>query len=129
LADDKATVLRGVFHGLRVLLLADLGRAGQDALLARQPDLGADIVIAGLPSQGEPLADALLDNIAPRLIIIADSQFPAQARASSELVERLGRRPLPVFYTRQTGAITLSLRPGEWEIRTMAEQRIVGQGR
>ena len=72
-------MLLGNFSGARVLLLSDLGRDGQSALLARTNDLRADIVIAGLPNEGEPLCDALLDAIQPKVIVIADSEFPANA--------------------------------------------------
>ena len=58
--DDAALVLLGNFYGTRVLLLSDLGRSGQSALLARTNDLRADIVVAGLPDEGEPLCDALV---------------------------------------------------------------------
>ncbi|MBI3192213.1 MAG: ComEC/Rec2 family competence protein, partial [Pedosphaera parvula] len=50
LADDNALVLLGEFHGVRVLLLSDLGAAGQRALLARGGDLRADIVVTGMPA-------------------------------------------------------------------------------
>jgi hypothetical protein len=59
-ADDNALVLLGNFRGARILLLSDLSRTGQDALLSRTNDLRADIVVAGLPNEGEPLCDALL---------------------------------------------------------------------
>ena len=42
------------------MLLSDLGRPGQNALLDQGIDLGADIVVTGLPDKGEPLCDALL---------------------------------------------------------------------
>jgi beta-lactamase superfamily II metal-dependent hydrolase len=77
----RALVLLGNYSGTRILLLSDLGRDGQSALLARTNDLRADIVIAGLPDEGEPLCDALLDAIQPRVIVIADSEFPATAGA------------------------------------------------
>jgi competence protein ComEC len=112
-------VLRGNFHGTRVLLLSDLGRAGQDALLERAPELRADIVVAGLPHQGEPLSDALLDAIQPRVIIITDSEFPATERASPQLRERLAARNIPVIYTRTAGAVKISIKPGQWELKTM----------
>src|SRR6185369_9407744 len=41
LADDNAVVLRGEINGTRVLLLSDLGKPGQMALFAHQPDLHA----------------------------------------------------------------------------------------
>jgi len=88
-ADDGAVVLRASLHGTRLLLLSDLGRAGQNALLERTPDLRADIVVAGLPAIGEPLCEALIDAIQPRLIIISDSEFPASERASPKLRARL----------------------------------------
>jgi ComEC/Rec2-related protein len=124
-ADDNALVLFGEFHGTRVLLLSDLGRPGQEALLARQPDLRADIVVAGLPEQTEPLCDALLDAIQPRLIIIADSEFPATKRASPRLRDRLAQRAMPVLYTRSTGAVTLTISKAGWIARAMDGTRIV----
>jgi len=118
-ADDNTIVLLCDLEGVRVLLLSDLGKPGQNALLERTPDLRAEVVVSGIPVQTEPLADALLDAIQPRMILITDSDYPAPQRASSKLRERLGARGVPVFYTRETGAITLRLRDGQSEVRTM----------
>ncbi len=115
-------MLPGNFHGARILLLSDLGRGGQSALLARTNDLRADIVIAGLPTDGEPLGDALLDAIQPKVIVVADSEFPATRRAGRELKERLAERKVPVIYTRTAGAVTILARPKGWELRTMDGQ-------
>lgn len=114
-ADDSALVLRGDFSGATVLLLSDLGRPGQEALLKRGANLRADIVVTGLPERGEPISDALLDAVQPRLIIVADSEFPATKRASKALQTRLEQRGTPVIYTRETGAVALSLRNGRWQ--------------
>ncbi len=126
-ADDNALVLSGVIGGQRVLLLSDLGRPGQDALLERTPDLRADIVVTGLPVQREALSDALLDAIQPRVIIVADSEFPAAERASPKLRERLARRKVSVLYTRSTGTATIEWHKGEWAVRTMSGIRIDGR--
>src|SRR6185503_9920912 len=88
-ADDSALVLQGEIAGVRILLLSDLGRPGQNALLAECSDLRADIVVACLPERGEPLCDALLDEIQPGFVIVADSELPATKRASAALHERL----------------------------------------
>jgi competence protein ComEC len=125
-ADDNALVLRGEFAGTRVLLLSDLGRPGQDALLKRQPDLRAEIVVACLPEQGEPLSDALLQAIQPELVIITDSEFPATKRASAKLRERLERRGVPVIFTREAGAVEISLHKTRWDIRTIGGVAISG---
>ena len=123
-ADDNALVLSAVIGGRRILLLSDLGRAGQAALLQRTTDLRADIVITGLPATGEALRDALLDAIQPRLIIVADSDFPVAERASPRLYERLARRKVPVIYTRAAGATTIEWHRQVWQLRTMSGIRI-----
>jgi len=128
-ADDNAVVLRGELEGVRILLMSDLGKPGQNALMERTNDLRADIVVAGVPTQTEPLADALLDEIQPTLIIITDSEFPATQRASRKVMERLQQRDVPVFYTRESGAVTLTLRRGRWEARTMSGIQTFGGGR
>jgi beta-lactamase superfamily II metal-dependent hydrolase len=98
-------------------------------LLARTNDLRADIVITGLPDAGEPLGDALIEAIQPRVIVIADSEFPATRRAGSELKERLASRNVPVIYTRTAGAVTILARPNDWELRTMDGQEFEFKGR
>jgi ComEC/Rec2-related protein len=121
-ADDNALVLKAEIRGLKILLLSDLGRAGQEMLFDQTNDLPADIVIAGLPEKSQPLCDGLLEIIRPQIIIIADSEFPATKRASADLRARLEPHGVPVIYTRQTGAATLTAKPGGWELHTMDGQ-------
>src|SRR6185295_9696978 len=99
-ADDSSIVLLGTFPGTRVLLLSDLGRPGQEVLLKRERELRADLVVAGLPEQTEPLCEALLERIQPRVVVVADSEFPATKRASAGLRERLAQPGTQVVYTR-----------------------------
>lgn len=117
-ADDNAAVLMGDFYGTRILLLSDLGRPGQNALLERETDLRADVVIAGLPEQSEPLSDALLDVVAPRVVIVTDSEFPATKRANARLATRLQQRGVHLLFTRKTGAVTVRLTRNGWQLKT-----------
>jgi competence protein ComEC len=126
-ADDGAMVLAGTIEKTRILLLSELGRAGQNSLLGRPPDLKADIVIAGMPSKGEPLSSQLLDAIQPKVIILTDSELPVNRRASQKLCDRLEQQKVPVLYLRKTGAISLELHQGDWELRTMSGQRLRGK--
>ncbi|HXA45231.1 MAG TPA: ComEC/Rec2 family competence protein, partial [Candidatus Angelobacter sp.] len=116
-ADDNALVLKGTVNHTRILLLSDLSRAGQDRLLslATTNELRADIVISGLPASGEPLCDELISAIQPSVIVIADSEFPAQRRASPALRDRLARNNIHVFYTREHGAVKLVLGQHGWQ--------------
>ena len=124
-ADDNALVLLGSFSGARILLLSDLGRAGQGALLARTNDLRADIVVAGLPDGGEPLSDALIDAVQPKVIVIADSEFPATRRASRALKDRLEPKGIRVIYTRDSGAVKIVTDKRGWQLRTMDGQKVL----
>jgi ComEC/Rec2-related protein len=117
-ADDNAIVLLGHIEGVRVLLLSDLGKPGQNALLNRWPDLRADIIVSGLPNQTEPLAGALVEALQPQLIIITDAEYPAGQRAPPKLRERLLAHRVPVILTRESGAVTLTLRAGRWSERS-----------
>lgn len=121
-ADDAALVLSGEFYGHRILLLSDLGRPGQETLLARSLDLRAEVAVAGLPEKSEPLCQGLLEAIRPKLIIITDSEFPATRRASRALRERLARGGIPVVYTRQSGAVTIRITRQGWQVMTMNGQ-------
>jgi competence protein ComEC len=128
-ADDAPLVLLGNFAGTKVLLLSDLSRDGQDALLARTNDLRADIVVAGLPMEGEPLCNALIEAVRPKLIVIADSEFPATRRASRALRERLEKLEpkIPVIYTRISGAVKIEADRCGWKASTMDEQKFTGK--
>jgi len=126
-ADDNALVLLGTFRGERLLLLSDLSRAGQDALLSRTNDLRADIVVVGLPNEGEPLCDALIDAIQPKVIVIADSEFPATRRSSRALKDRLEQKGIPTIYTRTAGAVKIVTNKRGWELGTMDGQQFEGR--
>ncbi len=100
-----------------------MSRAGQSDLLARTNDLRADIVVAGLPAEGEPLCDALIDAVQPRAIVIADSEFPANRRASRVLHDRLAQKKIPVIYTRTAGAVKIVTGKSGWKLQTMDGQQ------
>jgi len=122
-ADDNSLVLLGTFQGTRILLLSDLGRDGQSALLESTNGLCADIVIAGLPNEGEPLCNALLDAVQPKVIVVADSEFPANRRAGRALKERLERTQLPVIHTRESGAVKITTGKSGWKLQAMDGQQ------
>jgi len=124
-ADDNALVLAGTFQGVRLLLLSDLGVAGQAALLERGADLRADIVVTGVPTRGEPLSATLAAAIQPRLIVVQDAEYPANERAGPKLRARLEAHGVPVLYASTDGTIALRLRSGRWEAQARLGRRVV----
>ncbi len=123
-ADDNALALRRELNGQSIVLLPSLGRDGQDALMRRHPEARADIVIAGLPARDEPLCEPLLDQLRPKMIIIADAAFPATKRAPPKLRERLRRRGAAVIFERDTGALTLQLTQNGCSLRAADGQPV-----
>jgi ComEC/Rec2-related protein len=123
-ADDGAVVLHGSFHGTRVLLLSDLGKPGQSALIERHENLRAEVIITGLPEQGEPVSDILLDAARPTAVVVVDSQRPATRRAGPKLQARLERRGITVIYTRNSGAATITINDHGWILDCADGQRI-----
>ena len=116
---NNAMAMRCELHGAQVLLLSDLGRLGQRALLGREPHLQTDIMIAGLTTNGDALGDALVRAANPRILIVACSDFPASSAPSRKLRDRLAGLGIPVIYTSDSGAAVLTFRPDGWTLRTM----------
>jgi ComEC/Rec2-related protein len=119
-ADDSSVVLTREIHGTRILLLSELGRAGQRALREREPALHADIVVAGLPALGEPLNFGLLELLQPKLVIIHDANYPAKLRAGKHLRERLAPTGVPIIFCSDSGSVKITLRPGGWGARSIS---------
>ena len=87
--------------------------------MQRQPFLDADIVITGLPERGEPMCNGLIASTHPKRTIVADSEFPATKRATPALKERLTQMAAKPMFTREHGAITITVRAEDFAIRSM----------
>ena len=81
-----------------------------------------------MPVAGEPLCNALLDAVQPRVIIVADSELPVAKRAGPKLCQRLAQRNVPIIYTRVDGSATVDFRAANWELRTMSGTVLRGTG-
>jgi competence protein ComEC len=121
-ADDNALVLRLRLPGLRVLLLSELGSAGQRALVARGGDLQADVVIAGIPEHGEPLEAQLLAAVQPRLVLLTDAEFPVTKRAKPVLRNRLSAAGTTSLSLREAGTLCISATADRASIRSVDGQ-------
>ncbi|MDP7178186.1 MAG: ComEC/Rec2 family competence protein [Verrucomicrobiota bacterium] len=119
-ADDNATVLAREVHGVRVLLLSDLGEAGQMDLVGSGVDLRSDIVVSAMPGVGEPLGQALFAAIEPKAIVLSAGTFPYAEIPSAALLQRLAKRDVPLFNTLADGGIEIVIRRnGGWQIKAM----------
>ena len=93
----------------------------RQAPLASSP---ADLVIAAMPEQGEPLSDALLAAIRPQLIVLADTEFPASKRPKPALLTRLPRTGVPVLRLTETGSLTARFNQRGVTITTVEDREV-----
>ena len=112
----RQVCLIGEFHGVRILLISDLGPRGQQALLSRGDDLKADVVVTSISDRGQTLGPGLLQAVAPRVIVVQDSQFLVGERAPKTLLARLRESGAVVISVREKGGIRLSIRPNGWHL-------------
>lgn len=123
-ADDNALVLSRVAGGVRLLLLSDLGRHGQRALLERGGNLRADVVVAGIPREAEPLGDALLAALGPQLIILTAAEFPAPERVKPATRQRLLDSGRQILFTTDCGTVSLRIKDASIQVRAMDGTRL-----
>ena len=90
-ADDGALVRQGIPRR-KILLLSDLGRGTKPVAGSRTNQFAPDIVVAGLPTQTEPLCvKPCWMPSRPRVIIMADSGIPRHRPRASDSKARLTR--------------------------------------
>jgi competence protein ComEC len=116
---NSSVAFRFSQFGRRLLWIGGLNVSEQLALLRSDKNLAAEIMVVEPSADGGSPLEALLDAANPRLLIIADSEFPATARAPAALRRRLKHSPCPVWYCRDTGVITIEIEKNGWRARTM----------
>ncbi|MDP6903103.1 MAG: hypothetical protein QF406_01520 [Verrucomicrobiota bacterium] len=115
-SSDDALVLAGEFHGVRVILMSDLGRDGRQTLIKRNADLRADVLVVSVPDRSSTLGLGILRLIQPKAILVHDCNFPVTERASADWLEQLQSSGAQVFSVRKLGGIRLTVKPGDWRL-------------
>ena len=77
-----------------------------------------------MPSRDEPLKTALLEAISPKIIVLCTSEYPAAARGNRKLRQRVESFGVPVYYSDEAKAITITVRPNQFRIETMTGETI-----
>ncbi len=119
-ASDNAVIALGTFDKVRVLMVANSSLTALKTLFTRHPELHTDILITGIPEDEGSLPQDWIKAIAPKLIVLGNSDTLAHS-ASPVLLQRLRRTGAEVIST-QNGAVTILVRENQWRVRTMREQ-------
>ncbi len=94
--NERALILRFRFGESRVLFMSDLGETGEEYLVKKTADSGADIMKAGHHGAKTSTTDALLDFIRPQYIYIpcGENNF---GHPAEEMLERCLARGISIF--------------------------------
>ncbi len=128
-ADDVSAVLVGDVCGVRCLLVPALGETAQRAL-ARSDSaaIRADVVIADVPTHGEPLVPEFLAAVQPRLVIVGCGSRPASRRLSASVRARLRAGSWRVHFTDEEGWAEIRIAGGKARLRGPAGEVELGAG-
>lgn len=111
-SNDASLALRLVWRGRGLALLCgDLERPGLADVLARVPDLGAEVLV--LPHHGadSSLLPALYDRVGPGLALAAAGEGNAYGFPGPGVRAELGRRGIPLWTSGESGALGVAFPP------------------
>jgi ComEC/Rec2-related protein len=118
-SDDRCLVLQATLGGVRCCVIPSLNPEAQRRLVARWGDrLRSDLVIAGMPSRGEPLIDELLSVVRPSAVVLLVGERPANLRLPRPARLRIRRAVAPgaVWVTDEAGAVTIRMQEATWTV-------------
>lgn len=108
--NDGSCVLRVRAGGQAALLVADLERGGEAALLAQQVDsLAADVLLVPHHGSRSSSTTALLDAVAPRVAVVSAGYRNRFGFPKPDVMERYASRGVTLLNTAQDGAVSLRL--------------------
>jgi competence protein ComEC len=125
-ADDASLVLAAEVDGLRLTVVGDLSRAGQERWLNRGGVPPTDVLVTGLGGDGRALSAAVLERLRPRLVLVADAAAPATARAGPEARAALAAPGRTVVFLGDHGAVQAAWRAGRLTLRDAAGRGLAG---
>ena len=115
-SSDDALVLVGEFHGVRILLMSDLGGEGRQALIKRDIDLRADVLVVSVPDRSSVLGLGMLRLVQPKVVLVHDCDFPVTERAPTDWLKEIRSSGAQVFSVRKLGGIRLTVKPDDWRL-------------
>ena len=118
-ADEAPLVLLGEINKIRILLISDLARHSQQALLIGRPDLEVDIICLGLPANSAPANPHVLGRLNPRIVIVTGSATQKGTRWVDHLRQSFHSDQTRILFTGTEGAITIVIRHGQTTIQPM----------
>ena len=112
-ADDKALVCRIEAAGLRVLLVSDAGFSTERWLIENEPDLRADVLVAGWHSRDISGTPDFMSAVHPVAVVCSRPPFGTQAERIAEWERNVGEVGADSFHQDRCGAVRIEIRKDE----------------
>jgi competence protein ComEC len=123
-ADDKALVVQLRAGSTRILFMSDAGLYTEEWLMKNVlRELPSDILIKGSPRHGPSGDTAFLNAVKPRAVIATAAEFPTSERIAANLVDNLRARDIRLFAQDRSGAVTVRIFPGHWEVSAFVDKQ------
>ncbi len=110
--NGRSLVLAVSAGGHRALLTGDLDAAGEEALLAAEVPLGADVLKVPHHGSRSSSTPAFLAAVAPRVAVVTAGLRPGYMPPHQEVLARYARAGSAVWRTGDDGAVRVELPPG-----------------
>ena len=109
------------------LFTGDLGEEGEASLLAREAGLSSDILKAGHHGSKFSTSEEFLKAVSPRLAVISCGRKNLYGHPHNETLTRLEKAGCSWLSTSDSGAITVVVQDGRWEVYRYVSKTLPGR--
>lgn len=129
IADNRNMVMKVHWQGWKILVTGDLGIVDELDLIAREVDLGADIVLMGHHEWGFSGQHQFLQATGAKVVISSGASYPRYEMPRESWVEQLDEEGYHLFNQWETGAVIMDFSKNEVSIQSYLdeEKRVVLQ--
>lgn len=106
--ENQSSIVNVVnLNGNQVCLMADATTESEKDILEHYPNLKCDILKLGHHGSKTSSSDKFLDQVQPKLALISAGSYSIYHHPSEETVQKLLKRHIPYFNTKEEGDITI----------------------
>ena len=105
--NQSCLVLYTRIGGKKILLMGDADSTAEEQIVRRYPQLHCDICKLGHHGSNTSSCDLFLDTVRPSLALISSGPYRLYHHPSPETIQRMLKRHIPYFDTKEEGDISL----------------------
>lgn len=114
--NDYSLVLQLQYHDFRGLFVGDLEQAGEKQIMDQISDV--DYLKVGHHGSAGSGGEKFLEALKPEIAVISAGEGNRYGHPAPETLERLRRNGAKIYCTMDSGAVTVKVREGKWNIST-----------